>query len=60
MKFVDGTFKYYIFPAYEVLVNLQTGQWTTELNSPFATQSPAKFLKTQLQNFYGHELNPIA
>jgi arylsulfatase A-like enzyme len=42
-----------IVPPYTVLVNLKTGAWTTELDSQFAQNSPAKDLLSQLRNFYG-------
>lgn len=45
-----------IAPGYDVLVNLHTGDWTMELNSTFAKQSPVLSLQRQLFAFYGKEL----
>jgi arylsulfatase A-like enzyme len=56
LHFAHNTFESYVAPAYEVLVNLKTGIWTTELNTPFALASPARKLKLQLEAFYGAEL----
>lgn len=39
-----------------VLVNRTTGQWTDDLSSPFAQQSPAKEMMRQLIKFYGAEV----
>jgi len=47
----------YTLPPYFVLVNLKSGQWTTELDTPFARQSPAQTLLNKLKAFYGNELN---
>lgn len=45
-----------IVPAYFVLVNVKTGQWTIGLASPFAKQAPVVDLLGQLKRFYGDEL----
>ncbi len=39
-----------------VLVNLKTGQWTTDLSSSFAKKSPANEMYQRLKQFYGHEI----
>jgi len=49
-------FKQILIPEYYVLVNLQNGQWTTELNSSFAQSSPLPTLQKELIDFYGHEI----
>lgn len=54
------TFEDYQVPAYLVLVNLKSGQWTTELNTSFALVSPAKTLLEQLSAFYGNELGEVS
>jgi hypothetical protein len=47
----------YLTPSYAVLVNLKTGQWTTDLHSPFALSSPLKKLSQQLRLFYSREMD---
>jgi arylsulfatase A-like enzyme len=47
-----------INPAYMVLVNLRTGDWTLELNNAFASTAPLKSLREQLYAFYGAEIAP--
>lgn len=39
-----------------ILVNLLSGKWTNDLQSPFALQSPAKQMLEELKKFYGAEL----
>ena len=39
-----------------ILVNLQTGQWTNDLGSEFARQSPASLMLTELRTFYREEI----
>ncbi len=39
-------------PSYFVLVNLKTGEWTTELNSAFAAKAPASKLLKILKRFF--------
>lgn len=46
----------HIVPAYFVLANLKTGQWTIGLSSPFAKAAPVEELMQQLRNFYGDEV----
>jgi arylsulfatase A-like enzyme len=48
-----------IEPAYMVLVNLKTRDWTMELDSAFAKTAPLESLKEQLYGFYGKEITPI-
>jgi arylsulfatase A-like enzyme len=45
-----------IKPQYMVLLNLRTGKWTTELDSPFARTAPLASLTSQLKDFYQSEL----
>ena len=40
-----------------VLINMITKEWTTNLTSKFAQQSPLRALATQLKRFYGNEIN---
>lgn len=42
-----------------VLVNLETGQWTYHLDSPFAQQSPAQHMLLALRQFYGSDITHI-
>lgn len=42
-----------------ILINLNTGQWTNDLNSTFAQQSPAWEMLTALKNFYGTEITDV-
>jgi len=44
-------------PGTLVLVNLVTKQWTTDMQSDFARQSPLIALATRLKRFYGNEIN---
>jgi hypothetical protein len=44
-------------PAFQVLVNLKTGAWTTEFSTPFAQNSPVKELAAQLHDFYGNAVS---
>lgn len=44
-------------PASLVLVNIQTRQWTTDMNSEFAKSSPVIALAMQLKRFYGNEIS---
>lgn len=39
-----------------ILVNLNTGQWTDDLMSLFAKQSPAQKMRLAMKSFYGEEL----
>jgi hypothetical protein len=40
-----------------ILVNLKTGEWTNDLSSSFARQSPAKRMLFALRQFYSDEIN---
>ncbi|MES2217577.1 MAG: sulfatase-like hydrolase/transferase [Pseudomonadota bacterium] len=42
--------------SYMVLLEINTGKWTTELNSPWAATAPVKQLCDKLTGFYGSEL----
>jgi arylsulfatase A-like enzyme len=42
-----------------VLVNLITGEWTCDLNSPLALNSKAHFMLKQLKTFYGDEIGEV-
>jgi arylsulfatase A-like enzyme len=44
-------------PAFMVLVNLKTHQWTTELDTPFAKSAPVPALMAELRQFYGDEVS---
>jgi len=46
----------YVLPAYIVLVNLKTGQWTVGLDTPLAKTAPLAELKRYFNDFYGDEL----
>ncbi|MEO8401549.1 MAG: sulfatase-like hydrolase/transferase, partial [Gammaproteobacteria bacterium] len=57
IKMVKGAdhqliFKTYQQASYSVLVNLRTGQWTTELKTGFAKQAPLPVLQRQLHELY--------
>jgi hypothetical protein len=39
-----------------ILVNLKTGEWTNDLKTQFALQSPAQHMLGALQQFYGDDL----
>jgi len=47
----------YTMPPYPVLVNLKTGQWTTDLSNHFSASAPLKALKEKLDQFYGSEMD---
>ncbi len=42
-----------------VLVNLKTGQWTTDLTTSFAEDSPAKHMLTAMRVFFRGDLEPV-
>ncbi len=42
-----------------VLVNLQTGEWTTNLTIPFAQHSPASHMLAALQTFFGNDISTV-
>ncbi len=42
-----------------VLVNLSTGEWTTDLSTAFAKNSPHRHLLSALKSFYGKEISQI-
>lgn len=42
-----------------VLVNRKTGQWTDDLRTPFAKQSPAQHMLAALRQFYGNEITAV-
>lgn len=48
--------KTYILPAYYVLANTQTGQWTVGLDTALAKKAPVRELQQRLKVFYGKEL----
>lgn len=48
--------KVFSLPAYYVLANIKTGQWTIDLNSTFAKTAPLKRLKKEFDDFYGDEI----
>ena len=42
-----------------ILVNLETGEWTNDLRTPFAKKSPAVHMLKALQGFYGNEITSV-
>lgn len=42
-----------------ILINLATGQWTNDLQSPLAQHSPASMMLKKLRTFYGKDLKPV-
>jgi arylsulfatase A-like enzyme len=42
-----------------ILVNLHTGKWTNDLQTPFAQQSPATHMLQALRTFYGNNIQQI-
>lgn len=48
--------KPYLVPAYFVLLNRKTGQWTTDLSSPLAKAAPLAELMGKLKTFYHAEI----
>lgn len=46
----------YCLPAYFVLINLKTGQWTMDISPPHFENAPTTMLLTTLKNFYGNEI----
>lgn len=42
-----------------ILVNLKTGQWTNDLTSDFAKQSPAQHMLSALKGYFGHDITTI-
>jgi len=48
--------KNYILPAYYVLANIKTGEWTLGLDTAFAQKAPVQELLAQLRGFYRGEI----
>lgn len=48
--------KHWMMP---VLVNLNNGQWTTDLHTTFAKQAPTQHMLQALKRFYGEDLTHI-
>lgn len=42
-----------------ILVNLATGEWTNDLRTPFAKQSPASRMLKALKEFYGADVTSV-
>ncbi|VVC75885.1 hypothetical protein AQUSIP_11860 [Aquicella siphonis] len=42
-----------------ILINLNTGQWTNDLQASFARHSPADLMLAELKKFYGQEINKV-
>lgn len=42
-----------------VLVNLKTGYWTVDLNSPFAKDSPAHHMLNAMKIFFGNDITSV-
>jgi len=55
-KLVNKKIKSVMIPPYYVLVNMKTGQWTIDLNTPFAKTAPKAILLNKLKTFYGNEI----
>ena len=53
----ESIFKDELIPSYSVLLNINTGAWTTELDTPFAQNSPLLAMTVLLRQFYGDEMN---
>jgi len=43
-----------------ILVNLNSGDWTNDLHSPFAQHSPALYMLEALRRFYGAEIGEVS
>lgn len=43
-----------------ILVNLETGEWTNDLNLTFAKRSPALLMLKALKDFYGKEITEVS
>ncbi len=43
-----------------ILINLNSGQWTTDLSSQFAQQSPAQLMLGELRAFYQQEIRNVS
>jgi len=43
-----------------ILINLNNGQWTNDLQSPFAQHSPAQLMLEKLRAFYGSEIANVS
>jgi len=48
--------KHWMMP---VLVNLESGEWTTDLNTAFAKQAPTQHMLQALKNFYGNDISSL-
>lgn len=48
--------KHWMMP---VLVNLESGKWTTDLRTAFAKQSPAQHMLQALKKFYGDDITQV-
>ncbi len=48
--------KHWMLP---VLVNLENGKWTTDLNTTFAKQAPIQHMLRAMKHFYGKDLTQI-
>lgn len=46
-------------PMVPILVNLDTGYWTNDLQTSFAKQAPVDHMISALKDFYGHEIKKI-
>jgi arylsulfatase A-like enzyme len=56
-KKVGKQFIAYIASPQFILVDVSTGRWTAEMNTPLATSAPIKQLQEKLAGFYGRELS---
>ena len=58
---ISGEWMLALYPQHQpvytpILVNLASGQWTNDLQSQFAAQSPAQSMLRAIKSFYGTEL----
>ena len=53
------SFVTYPVPAYFVLLNMKTNEWTIGLTTDFAKQAPLAELLHQLEGFYGDEMGKL-
>jgi hypothetical protein len=56
-KKVGKEFIAYITPPQYILVDVSTGKWTAEMNTPLAASAPLPQLQDKLVAFYGAELS---
>jgi arylsulfatase A-like enzyme len=62
---INGEWELALYPQHlgsmmPILVNLRTGQWTNDLQTPFAQQSPALHMLQALRSFYDSNIQKVA